>query len=365
MKREKPAFEELAMARSFALHVGESIMGSRVNNKLLFGALGAGAFLAARHLFRQLNAYSFRGRVVLITGGSRGLGLLIARELAREGARLAICARHEDELEVARQELGQYTEVIAVPCDISERAQVEAFVKAAENHFGHIDVLINNAGIIAVGPMDVMTVEDYQQAMKVHFWGPLYAVLAALPEMRRRGGGRIINISSIGGKLSVPHLLPYSASKFALVGLSEGLRAELRKDGITLTTICPGLMRTGSPRNATFKGQNEAEYAWFKISDSLPLTSINAQRAARQIVDAARHGEAEVVLTVQAKAAALFHGIFPGLTADILGLVNQLLPEPGGIGTRRAKGRMSESELSRSWLTALTDRAAEENNQIH
>ncbi|MEN3334440.1 MAG: hypothetical protein V7641_3805 [Blastocatellia bacterium] len=340
-------------------------MGNRVNNKLLLSALGAGAFFAARALFRQVNSFSFRDRVVLITGGSRGLGLLIARELAREGARLAICARDEGELQTAQQELSQHTEVLGIPCDISDRQQVEAFVQAAQNHFGQIDVLINNAGTINVGPMDVMTPEDYEQAMKVHFWGPLYAVLAVLPEMRRRGAGRIVNISSIGGKISVPHLLPYSASKFALVGLSEGLRAELRKDGIIVTTICPGLMRTGSPRNANFKGQHEAEYAWFKISDSLPLTSMNAQRAARQIIDAARHGDAEVVLSIQAKAAALFHGIFPGLTADILGLVNQLLPEAGGIGAAREKGRESESALSRSWLTALTDRAAAENNQIH
>ncbi|HJQ26796.1 MAG TPA: SDR family NAD(P)-dependent oxidoreductase [Blastocatellia bacterium] len=340
-------------------------MGNRINNQLLLGALGVGAFFAARHLIRQANAYSFRGRVVLITGGSRGLGLLLARELAGEGARLAICARDEDELQRAQEELGALTEIIAIPCDVSDRRQVETFVQAAQNHFGQIDVLVNNAGTIAVGPMDVMTVEDYEQAMRVHFWGPLYAVLAVLPEMKRRGTGRIVNVSSIGGKLSVPHLLPYSASKFALVGLSEGLRAELRKDGILVTTVCPGLMRTGSPRNASFKGQHEAEYAWFKISDSLPLTSINARRAARQIIDAARHGDSEVVLTVQAKAAALFHGVFPGLTADLLGLVNQLLPEAGGIGTRRVKGRKSESELSRSWLAALTDRAAEENNQIH
>jgi short-subunit dehydrogenase len=225
--------------------------------------------------------------------------------------------------------------------------------------------LINNAGTIEVGPMDVMTIEDYEKAMQTHFWGPLYAVLAVLPEMQRRNEGRIVNISSIGGKISVPHLLPYSASKFALVGLSEGLRAELRKDGIRVTTVCPGLMRTGSPRNATFKGQHEAEYAWFKISDSLPLTSINGRRAARQVVNAARHGDAEVVLTIQAKAAVLFHGIFPGLTADLLGLVNQLLPKAGGIGTAREKGRESESSLTRSWLTALTDRAAQENNQVH
>src|SRR5205085_11782954 len=136
-----------------------------------------------------------------------------------------------------------------------------------------------------------------EEVMKVHFWAPLHTTLAALPEMRQRRDGRIVNISSIGGKVSVPHLLPYSASKFALTGWSEGLRSELLKDGIYVTTVCPGLMRTGSPRNALFKGKNEAEYAWFSISDALPIVSMSAKRAAQQIVDAAARGAAEVVLS--------------------------------------------------------------------
>jgi short-subunit dehydrogenase len=213
--------------------------------------------------------------------------------------------------------------------------------------------------------MEVMTLEDYEEAMRIHFYAPLYTTLAVLPEMRRRREGRIVNISSIGGKISVPHLLPYSASKFALVGFSEGLRAELAKDGIVVTTVCPGLMRTGSPRNATFKGQHQAEYAWFTISDSLPVTSMKAERAARQVIAACKRGDAEVVLTIQAKLAALFHGVFPGLTADILGVVNGLLPEAGGIWTGRAKGKESESELAPSWLTVLSDNAARENNEVN
>ena len=235
----------------------------------------------------------------------------------------------------------------------------------SREHFGAIDVLVNNAGVIQVGPMEVMTLEDYEQAMKTHFWGPLYTTLAVLPEMREREDGRIVNITSIGGKISVPHLLPYSASKFALVGFSEGLRAELKKDGIVVTTVCPGLMRTGSPRNATFKGQHRAEYAWFSISDSLPVSSMSAERAARQIVEACKRGDAEVVLSIQAKMAVLFHGLFPGLTADLLGFVNRLLPAPGGIGTRRAKGKESESDLSPSWLTTLSEQAAARNNEIN
>jgi hypothetical protein len=124
-------------------------------------------------------------------------------------------------------------------------------------------------------------------------------------------------------------------------------------------------MRTGSPRNADFKGQHRAEYAWFVISGSLPLTSMNAERAARQIIRACKRGDAEVVLSFQARLAALFHGIFPGLTADILSGIDRLLPEPGGIDTERAKGRDSESSLTPSWLTALTDKAASENNEVH
>ena len=340
-------------------------MNERSNKLFLVAAAGAGALVAARALLRRSRHYDLRGRVALVTGGSRGLGLVLARELAREGARLAICARDVEDLERARDDLeARGATVMAVPCDVTDRALVEEMVRDVGDHYGQIDLLINNAGIIEVGPMEVMTIEDYEEAMKTHFWAPLYTVLAVLPEMRRRGEGRIVNIASIGGKISVPHLLPYSASKFALVGFSEGLRAELAKDGIVVTTVCPGLMRTGSPRNATFKGQHRAEYAWFSISDSLPVTSMAAERAARQIIAATKRGDAEVVLTIQAKLAALFHGVFPGLTADILGAVNSLLPEPGGIGTARAKGKESESSLSPSWLTTLSDKAAEENNQI-
>ena len=334
-------------------------------NGLLLAAAGAGALLAVRELVRRSREYDMRGRVVLITGGSRGLGLVLARELAREGARLAICARDPEELDRARHDLERRGATVrAAPCDVTDQFEVEALVRGVIDHYGHIDVLINNAGVIEVGPMEVMTLRDYEHAMKTHFWGPLYSILAALPHMKERGEGRIVNISSIGGKISVPHLLPYSASKFALVGLSEGLRAELAKDGVVVTTVCPGLMRTGSPRNAVFKGQHKAEYAWFTISDSLPVTSMKAERAARQIIAACRRGDAEVILSIQAKLAALFHGVFPGVTADLLGLVNRLLPGPGGIGKGRALGEESQSALAPSLLTALSDRAARENNEI-
>jgi len=254
--------------------------------------------------------------------------------------------------------------VLARTCDLRSPNGAVELVRAVENEYGCIDVLINNAGIITVGPHESQTLDDFIDAMATNFWAAVYTIEAALPLMRTRRTGRIVNITSIGGKVSVPHLLPYSASKFALVGLSEGLRAELAREGIVVTTVVPGLMTTGSPRNATFKGRHRAEYAWFALSDALPGLAMNAERAARRILNACRRGDAEVILGLPAQLATLIHGVLPGLTSDVLALVNRFLPGPGGIGTESAAGRESESELVPSWLTAPNERAAEQNNEI-
>src|SRR5437763_715573 len=330
------------------------------------GAALVGISLILARALRRRPPIQLRDRVAVITGGSRGLGLLMARELAAEGARIAILARDPAELDLARRELatagGQ--RVLALPCDVGNEDEVRWAIDATAERFGRLDVLINNAGVIQVGPLEHMTVEDFEEAMRVHFWGPLYATLAALPHLRKRETARIVNISSIGGRVAIPHLVPYSASKFALVGLSDGLRAELAKDNIIVTTVCPGLMRTGSPRNATFKGRHRAEYAWFSISDALPVFSIQAERAARQIVTACKRGQAELVITTQAVLAVKFRALFPEATADILALANRLLHCPGGIGRKRAKGRESESALAPSILTTLSDGAARRNNEV-
>jgi len=216
--------------------------------------------------------------------------------------------------------------------------------------------------MVDVGPVSVMTAADFERDMATNFWGPLNAILAVLPHMRPRGEGRIVNIASIGGKVSVPHLLPYSSSKFALVGLSEGLCAELRASGILVTTVCPGLMRTGSPRHATFKGQHNAEYTWFSLADSLPLLSMDVERAARRILKAVRHGNSHVVLSLPAKVADKVHGLFPALTSDALGLANRLLP---GTENREdgMEGQHCRPVVSVPWLVARADRAAARHNQ--
>jgi short-subunit dehydrogenase len=331
---------------------------------LMFAGAGLASWLAYR-VYRASTAFSFRDKVVFVTGGTRGLGLVLARQLAEEGAKLALCARDPEEVQRAHAEFAQRgTAVLARTCDLRYRERVGEFIDEVRRHFGPIDVLINNAGTICVGPVETMTVEDFYDAMAINYFAAVHTILEVLPEMRQRRNGRIVNVTSIGGKVSVPHLLPYSGSKFALVGLSEGLRSELAKDGIVVTTVCPFLMRTGSPRNAWFKSQHRQEYAWFTLSDSLPGVAMSAERAARKILNACRYGDAEVVLSLPGKLAALAHGIAPGLVADVAGWVNRLLPEPGGIGTASALGSESQSAVAPSWLTALTERAARENNEM-
>jgi len=328
------------------------------------GAAAAGALLAAR-AWAGRRGYDFGGKSVVITGGSRGLGLVLARQLAAEGARLTLVARDGAELQRAATDLrsrNRSAEVMAVAADIRKRDEGERVIADVVERFGAVDVLINNAGIIQVGPLDHMKLADYEDAMSTHFWGPLYMVLAALPHMRRQGGGRIVNISSIGGRIAVPHLVPYSASKFALTGLSDGLRIELMRDNIVVTTVCPGLMRTGSPVNALFKGRRPQEYAWFAISDSLPMASIGAERAARQIVAACRRGDAELVITVQAKLAILARTVAPELFQEAMVVMNRLLPGVSGPdGDESRRGRQSESAWAPSPLTGPTYAAARNN----
>jgi NAD(P)-dependent dehydrogenase (short-subunit alcohol dehydrogenase family) len=312
--------------------------------------------------------YDFDGKVALVTGGSRGLGLVLARQLAGEGAHVTLIARDGQELQRAADNIHRDhpdADVLVAVADVRRPDDVERAVALTVERHGRIDVVINNAGIIQVGPVEHMRLADYEDAMNTHFWGPLYMVRAALPHLRRQGEGRIVNISSIGGRIAVPHMLPYSASKFALTGLSDGLRAELAPENIRVTTVCPGLMRTGSPINAMFKGQHPQEYTWFAMSGSLPVASIDAERAARQILAACRHGEAELVITPQAKLAIVARALAPELFAAVMSLMNRLLPTATGPdGDTARPGRATGSEWAASSIMAPMYAAAQRNNEI-
>lgn len=327
-------------------------------------ASGIGVLLLANALYKEFAKFNLNGKVVLITGGSRGLGLVLARKLASHGAKLALCARSADKLELARQELSKSgATVLTLPVDVTDRAQVKTMIYDVIHHYGRLDVLINNAGIVQVGPQEAMSIEEYEKAMDVNFWAPLYAIDAAIPYFKKQGGGRIVNITSIGGKIAIPHLLPYSASKFAIVGLSEGMHTELKKLNIHVTTVVPNLMRTGSPRNIDVKGKHEEEYAWFKISDSSPLLSQSAELAAENIIKALQYGERETILSLSGKLATIVKAISPGWVSFALTLANKLLPDYNG-NLETKKGYQVESHLSNGRIAQLSDQAALRNNEM-
>ena len=334
-----------------------------------FALAGAGAGLAfgARELLRSKRRMDFRNRVVVITGGSRGLGLELARLLAGEGARLALLARNEPELEMARQEMiHRGAEVIAITVDVGDRAQIEDAIDDVVRRFGRVDVLINNAGIIQVGPIDHLRIEDYEDAMAVHFWGPLNAMRKVIPVMRRQGGGRIVNISSIGGRVAVPHLAAYDASKFALIGLSDVFRAELSRDNIQVSTVAPGLMRTGSFYHGNFKGQNEKEFAWFSLMSTTPATAMHSKRAAKHVLEVLRYGIPKRTLTFQAQILGAVDELAPNLMAQIMAQVNRMLPGPtGDRGNELRTGFESRrAKPVNKWASKMGEKAAERNNEL-
>ncbi len=252
--------------------------------------------------------------VAVVTGASRGLGFLLARELAGRGHDLVVNARSEAGLTAAAVALQEHgAAVVTVPGDVADPALGQQLVDAATARFGRLDVLVTNAGSIQ---------------------------------------------GSIGGKLPAPQLLPYVAAKHAAVGFAEGLRVEAIRHGITVTCAVPGLMRTGSPRNALFTGDQAAEHRWFTLGDSLPLVSMDAERAARLLVSATLKGKPEVAPTPLAKIGMRLHGLAPSTTMRLVSVVNRLLP---GDETPRPMRPGHAVEKPARWfdsLTALTRRAA-------
>jgi NAD(P)-dependent dehydrogenase (short-subunit alcohol dehydrogenase family) len=310
-----------------------------------------------------------RPRTALVAGGSRGLGLLVARELAGRGLRTTICARDPEEVERAVRQLRQDhgLELQGLVCDVADGAAVRQMVREVEREHGGIDVAIHVAGVIQAGPLTAVTEDLFREAIDIMVWGPIHLALAVLPGMRDRGFGRLGTVTSIGGVVSPPHLLPYATAKFGAVGFSQGLHADLAGTDVTATTIVPGLMRTGSDRHALFTGDPAKEYAWFSVAASLPLLSMDAERAARLMVDAVLGGRPMVILTPLAKVATRFAALAPSTTTRLLRLASRALPTGSGPGAvvegSTARRRLGSVVVDR--LTTLGTRAAQRFNEVN
>ena len=253
--------------------------------KLYFTAAGVGAGLLVRSALQRPRGENLYGKVVLITGGAHALGLPLARAFAAEGSRLASCDRDQAQLEVARRQLeGPGTRVFAVRCDVTNPAQVDGMAEAVLEHYGGIDVLVNNACAPEPSAAEEMALADFEQAMEAIFWGVVYPTRAVLPHMLERRAGRIVNITSENGHLAPSQVWPQDCARFAAIGFSEGLRSEVLARGISVVTIAPQRL------------------------------SIEQSRAARQIVTATLRGEA--------------NGISPRHESKFRDLLGGFLPPP-------------------------------------
>jgi NAD(P)-dependent dehydrogenase (short-subunit alcohol dehydrogenase family) len=306
------------------------------------------------------------GPVSAVFGGSRGLGLLIAQELVGRGHRVVVLARDRAELELASARLRRIggRQVVVLPCDVSDRHHVGAAVGWIEREVGPLHAVFAVAGVIQSGPQQATALDDYMEAVSIMTLGPVHVALTALPHLRRRGSGRIGIITSVGGEVSPPHLLPYATAKFGAVGFSDGLVSAVQGSGVTASTVVPGLMRTGAHVTAELAGQPDKEYSWFAVGASLPLVSIDAERAARRIVDGVLAGRPRITLTPLAWLAVRARGLAPGTTARLLGVADRLLP--AAVGRERRRGvDVEEDALPRKVrpLTTLGDRARQHTHQ--
>jgi NAD(P)-dependent dehydrogenase (short-subunit alcohol dehydrogenase family) len=222
--------------------------------KIYFTAAGIGAGLLVRSVMRKPASTDLFGKVVMITGRASGLGLALARDFAAEGGKLALAGNDPAELAAAQTELeSRGAHVFTVRCDVTNLAHVDGATEAVLDRYGRIDILINNAGLIEIADLSEMSLEDFERAMDLMFWGVVYPTRAALPHMLERKSGCIVNIVPDGSAIA-PHLLPRDCAKFAAIGFSEGLRAELLPQGISVLTIVPAPAMTEA-RTATWRGQ--------------------------------------------------------------------------------------------------------------
>jgi NAD(P)-dependent dehydrogenase (short-subunit alcohol dehydrogenase family) len=217
------------------------------------------------------------GRVALITGGSMGIGRAAAIELAREGAMVAICARRPDVLAEAvdaiQHESGS-NDVIGIPADVRDPADIDRFIAAARERFGRIDILVNNAGTSAARPFETITDDEWQSDIDLKLMAAIRCSRAALPAMRETGGGRIINITAVGGKHPGPSSVPTTVSRAAGIALTKAMSKDLAKDNILVNTVCIGLVRSEQIERAAGRFDLPLDEGLARLGQNVPLGRI-------------------------------------------------------------------------------------------
>ena len=255
---------------------------------------------------------NLKNKKIIITGASSGIGKALAFELAEKGAHLVLTSRKIELLQKTADEIKatfpDSPKPVSISCDISKKEEVKQLIKESINQLGEIDILINNAGIGVYGDIEKTTEEDYRKIMDVNYFGPIYSMFEILPYMKQRKKGMIINVTSLAAIYSVPYLGAYSASKAALVSLTQNLRAELSDSGVSFMIVYPGYTQTDF-----FKNEKKTGGARRPSGKYMP-----ARKVAKGIVRAIEKGKQDLIFTASGKALAIFQGIAPWLVRKVM-----------------------------------------------
>lgn len=257
---------------------------------------------------------------VLITGASQGIGKATTLLFAQQGYDIVLAARQADRLEAVAAEvqaLGR--NALAVPTDVREPEQVNALVQKALERFGAIDVLINNAGVYLLGSVEDCTLKDWHQIIDTNLWGYIHTIYALLPHFLERGTGIIVNVGSIGGKVPIPYQVPYTASKYAVTGLTESLQAELKPKGIQVCGVHPNFIKTDLMERAIFRGKDEQDarerHDFVEKALKSPILE-KPEQVAQAIWDAVKHQQSEVMVG-SANVSNAAYKLFPGAVQSV------------------------------------------------
>lgn len=252
----------------------------------------------------------FKNKVVLITGASSGIGKETAIQFAKKGAHVVIVARRKQILEELSYDLKKFNiTILFFECDVSDKFQVERMSRLVLEKFGSIDILVNNAGFAVYGSFSDLTTEEIESQMATNYFGMIYCTKNFLPSMIAKKSGHIVNVASVAASFGLPGIASYCASKFAMLGFSEGLKHELKGTGVGITVVSPIMVRTNFFDHPSFK----------KLPKYSPM-SLSDETVAKAILRAANSPRLEIIVPSIIRIAVWMKNTFPYLINPILGL---------------------------------------------
>jgi short-subunit dehydrogenase len=251
----------------------------------------------------------FKDKVVLITGASSGIGRASAIQFAKKGAVIILIARNKDKLVQTDKDLKKFNvSTFVCECDVSDKTQVEKMSKIVLEKYGSIDILVNNAGFAIYGSVSNLTIEEIESQMATNYFGMIYCIKNFLPSMIKKKMGHIVNVASVAGSFGLPGIASYCASKFAILGFSEGLKHELKGTGIGVTVVSPIMVRT-----------NFFDHSSFEKMPKYSPTSLNAETVANAILKASNSPRLEIIVPSVVRVVVWMKSTFPYLINPILG----------------------------------------------